>query len=29
LLQGTFEVLRPGEGGTLVRLDVPLADTYE
>ena len=29
LLQGTFEVLRPGEGGTLVRLDVPLTDTYE
>lgn len=29
LLQGTFEVLRPGEGGTLVRLDVPLMDTYE
>ncbi|HTT65867.1 MAG TPA: ATP-binding protein [Bryobacteraceae bacterium] len=29
LLQGTFEVLRPGEGGTLVRLDVPLTDSYE
>jgi signal transduction histidine kinase len=29
LLEGTFEVLRPGEGGTLVRLDVPLTDTYE
>ena len=29
LLQGTFEVLRPGDGGTLVRLDVPLKDTYE
>ena len=27
LLEGTFEVLRPGEGGTLVRLDVPLTDT--
>jgi len=29
LLQGTFEVLRPAEGGTLVRLDVPLTDSYE
>ncbi len=29
LLDGTFEVLRPGEGGTLVRLDVPLTDAYE
>ena len=29
LLQGTFEVLRPSEGGTLVRLDVPLTDAYE
>ena len=29
LLQGSFEVLRPGEGGTLVRLDVPLTDAYE
>ena len=29
LLQGKFEVLRAGEGGTLVRLDVPLTDTYE
>ncbi|MGA2740975.1 MAG: sensor histidine kinase, partial [Bryobacteraceae bacterium] len=29
LLEGNFEVLRPGEGGTLVRLDVPLTDTYE
>jgi two-component system NarL family sensor kinase len=29
LLEGTFEVLRPGEGGTLVRLGVPLTDTYE
>ncbi|HLY16879.1 MAG TPA: ATP-binding protein [Bryobacteraceae bacterium] len=29
LLQGTFEVLRRGEGGTLVRLDVPLTDAYE
>src|ERR1035441_10288388 len=29
LLEGTFEVVRPGEGGTLVRLDVPLTDTYE
>jgi signal transduction histidine kinase len=29
LLEGTFEVLRPGEGGTLVRLDVPLTDAYE
>jgi signal transduction histidine kinase len=29
LLQGTFEVSRPGEGGTLVRLDVPLTDSYE
>jgi signal transduction histidine kinase len=29
LLEGTFEVLRPGEGGTLVRLDVPLMDSYE
>jgi len=29
LLEGTFEVLRPGEGGTLVRLDVPLTDNYE
>ena len=29
LLEGTFEVLRPGEGGTLVRLDVPLMDNYE
>jgi signal transduction histidine kinase len=29
LLQGTFEVTRPGEGGTLVRLDVPLTDSYE
>jgi two-component system NarL family sensor kinase len=29
LLHGSFEVLRPGEGGTLVRLDVPLTDTYE
>jgi signal transduction histidine kinase len=26
LLEGKFEVLRPGEGGTLVRLDVPLND---
>jgi len=29
LLEGTFEVLRPGAGGTLVRLDVPLTDNYE
>ncbi|MGD0365083.1 MAG: ATP-binding protein [Bryobacteraceae bacterium] len=29
LLEGTFEVVRPGEGGTLVRLDVPLTDDYE
>ena len=29
LLQGSFEVLRPDEGGTLVRLDVPLTDAYE
>jgi signal transduction histidine kinase len=29
LLHGTFEVLRPDEGGTLVRLDVPLLDEYE
>jgi signal transduction histidine kinase len=29
LLEGSFEVLRPGEGGTLVRLDVPLTDSYE
>jgi signal transduction histidine kinase len=29
LLEGTFDVLRPGEGGTLVRLDVPLTDAYE
>jgi two-component system NarL family sensor kinase len=29
LLEGKFEVLRAGEGGTLVRLDVPLTDTYE
>jgi signal transduction histidine kinase len=29
LLHGSFEVLRPGEGGTLVRLDVPLTDAYE
>ena len=29
LLEGIFEVLRPSEGGTLVRLDVPLTDTYE
>jgi signal transduction histidine kinase len=29
LLEGTFKVLRPNEGGTLVRLDVPLTDTYE
>jgi signal transduction histidine kinase len=29
LLQGTFEVLHRGGGGTLVRLDVPLTDTYE
>jgi signal transduction histidine kinase len=29
LLQGSFEVLRPNEGGTLVRLDVPLTDAYE
>jgi signal transduction histidine kinase len=29
LLEGTFEVLRPGEGGTLVRLEVPLTDSYE
>ena len=29
LLQGSFEVLRPGDGGTLVRLDVPLTDSYE
>jgi signal transduction histidine kinase len=29
LLQGTFEVVRPGEGGTLVRLNVPLTDSYE
>ena len=29
LLHGTFEVLRPDEGGTLVRLDVPLTDPYE
>ena len=27
LLEGTFEVLRPDEGGTLVRLDVPLTDS--
>jgi len=29
LLEGTFEVRRPGEGGTLIRLNVPLTDTYE
>ncbi len=29
LLHGRFEVLRPGEGGTLIRLDVPLTDAYE
>ncbi len=29
LLQGTFEVLHRGGGGTLVRLDVPLTDAYE
>jgi signal transduction histidine kinase len=29
LLEGKFEVSRPGEGGTLVRLDVPLTDNYE
>jgi signal transduction histidine kinase len=29
LLEGTFEVLRPGEGGALVRLDVPLTVSYE
>jgi len=29
LLHGSFEVLRPGEGGTLVRLEVPLTDAYE
>ena len=28
LLEGSFEVLRPSDGGTLVRLDVPLT-TYE
>jgi len=26
LLQGSFEVVRPSEGGTLVRLEVPLAE---
>lgn len=29
LLHGSFEVLRPSEGGTLVRLVVPLTDAYE
>jgi signal transduction histidine kinase len=29
LLEGNFEILRPSEGGTLVRLNVPLTDTYE
>jgi signal transduction histidine kinase len=29
LLHGSFEVLHPGEGGTLVRLEVPLTDSYE
>ncbi len=29
LLQGSFAVARPSEGGTLVRLDVPLTDAYE
>ncbi|MFN7993778.1 MAG: histidine kinase [Bryobacteraceae bacterium] len=29
LLQGQFEVLRPETGGTLVRLEVPLMDSYE
>jgi len=29
LLEGTFQILRPNEGGTLVRLDVPLTDSYE
>ena len=29
LLQGSFELLRPSDGGTLVRLDVPLTDAYE
>ena len=29
LLQGNFEVLRPSEGGTLVRLSVPLTENYE
>lgn len=29
LLHGNFEVLRPDPGGTLVRLDVPLGETYE
>jgi len=29
LLHGAFEVQRPGAGGTLVRLDVPLTDAYE
>jgi signal transduction histidine kinase len=29
LLHGTFEIERPGEGGTLVRMDVPLTEDYE
>jgi len=29
LLHGSFEVRRPDEGGTLVRLDVPVTDAYE
>ena len=29
LLHGSFEVLRPDDGGTLVRLDVPVVDQYE
>lgn len=29
LLEGRFEVLRAVEGGTLVRLDVPLAESHE
>jgi signal transduction histidine kinase len=29
LLHGSFEVLRPEDGGTLVRLDVPLGEHYE
>ncbi len=29
LLEGTFQVSRADEGGTLVRMDVPLTETYE